>query len=73
MSRFVLTFILLSMMSSAGCSVDKGKDIYDMAQFEEKQHNNEHARQLYEEIAKKYPGTEFATKATQRLQEIPGK
>ena len=57
----------------AGCSGDKGKELFDTAQFEEKQHNEEHARTLYEEIVKKYPGTEFAKKASERLQVIKGK
>jgi TolA-binding protein len=57
----------------AGCTGDKGKELLDTAQFEEKQHNEEHALKLYEEIVKKYPGTEFAQKASERLRVIKGK
>lgn len=62
--------IMICMASLVGCTGDKGKELFDTAQFEEKQHNTEHARQLYEEIVKKYPGTQFATNASERLQAI---
>jgi len=70
MNITILIFIMVCMAALAGCAGEKGKELYDTAQFEEKQHNNEHARQLYEEIVKKYPGTKYATKATERLQAI---
>ena len=73
MNRWILIFMIVCMAALGGCSGDKGKQLYDTAQFEEKQHNNEHARQLYEELVKKYPGTEFAAKATERLQTLPTK
>ena len=71
MERTILIITMVCMAALGGCTGDKGKQIYDTAQFEEKQHNNEHARQLYEELVKKYPGTEFAAKATERLQTLP--
>lgn len=73
MNRWILIFMTVCMAALGGCAGDKGKELYDTAQFEEKQRNNEHARQLYEEIVKKYPGTEFAAKAAERLQVIKGK
>ena len=71
MNRLVL-ILVLSLCSAMlnGCSGEKGQELYDTAQFEEKQHNNEHARQLYEELVKKYPGTGFAIKGMERLQAI---
>jgi hypothetical protein len=68
MNRLMSILMVISMFLVAGCSLDKGKELYDTAQFEEKQHNSEHACQLYEELVKKFPGTEFADKASQRLQ-----
>ena len=38
--------------------------------FEEQQHNLEHATQIYNEIVKKYPDSEFARKANERLAEL---
>ena len=70
MNRQASLFMMVLMAALAGCTGDKGKELYDTAQFEEKQRNSEHARQLYEEIVKKYPGTESATKAAERLQAI---
>lgn len=54
----------------SGCSGNKAAELYDTAQFEEKQNNNEHAAKLYEEILKKYPDSEFAKKAEDRLAHI---
>lgn len=73
MKKVLVVIVAASMMALAGCSGDKGKELFDTAQFEEKQHNGEHARKLYEELVKKYPGTEFATKASERLKALPGK
>ena len=54
----------------AGCTGDKGKELFETAQFEEKQHNIPHALQLYEEIVQKYPGSENARKAGERLEQL---
>ena len=48
------------------CSGDPA-ELYDTAQFEEKQNNREHAGRLYEEIVKKYPDSPVAAKAKERL------
>ena len=45
----------------------KAKEIYEIAQFEELQKNQKHAKQLYEEIIEKYPKTDYARKANERL------
>jgi outer membrane protein assembly factor BamD (BamD/ComL family) len=73
MERTILIIMMVCMAALGGCTGDKGKQLYDTAQFEEKQRNNEHARQLYEELVKKYPGTEFAAKAGERLRTLPTK
>jgi outer membrane protein assembly factor BamD (BamD/ComL family) len=54
----------------AGCSGDKGKGSFETAQFEEKQNNRAHAVQLYEEIVRNYPGSEYGKKAAARLAEL---
>lgn len=73
MERTILIFMMVCLATLGGCTGDKGKELYATAQFEEKQRNNEHARQLYEEILKKYPGSEVAARAAERLQAISGK
>lgn len=68
-----LRLLMAAMVASsviAGCSGDKGKEQFATAQFEEKQNNRDHAVQLYEEIVKKYPGSETAVKAGERLAEL---
>lgn len=61
----VLTIILVTTWS--GCSGNGGQQQFDTAQLEELQDNREHAKQLYQEIIDRYPETEYARKAKQRL------
>ena len=53
----------------AGCG-DKAKDLYDTAQFEEKQFNKPNATKLYREIVKEYPNSIYAERAKARLVEL---
>ncbi|MFQ5588495.1 MAG: tetratricopeptide repeat protein [Nitrospiria bacterium] len=57
---------------STACANPEGKSqaLYETAQFEEEQRNFKHARQLYEEIIKKYPEASYAEKARARLKAI---
>ncbi|MEK6678922.1 MAG: tetratricopeptide repeat protein, partial [Nitrospirota bacterium] len=66
MRHVILILLMTFFVSLCGCS-DKAAEIYDIAQFEEKQKNNKHAAELYEDIIKKYPDSEYAKKAKQRL------
>jgi outer membrane protein assembly factor BamD (BamD/ComL family) len=68
--RRITILLLLGILTLAGCTGDKGKDLFETAQFEEQQHNQEHAVQLYREILKKYPDSSYAEKAGKRLAEI---
>ena len=49
------------------CSADKAVELFETAQFEELQNNNEHARQIYEDIINKYPQSDSAKKAKEKL------
>ena len=69
MGRLML-FFLCAVLATAGCSGDKGKELLETARFEEQQHNQEHAVQLYREILKKHPGTDAADTAGKRLTEL---
>jgi TolA-binding protein len=55
-----------------GCSNPEGKSqkLFETAQFEEQQNNFKHARQLYQEIIRKYPETSFAYKSASRLETL---
>jgi TolA-binding protein len=58
------------MLALSGCNGSQADELLDTAQFEEKQNNREHARQLYENILRDYPGSEAARKAQERLDRI---
>ena len=66
MKRLVLLAMVLMGLLGA-CSGDKSKELFETAQFEEKQNNREHARQLYQEIVTKYPESPAAKQAQERL------
>lgn len=73
-SKFVKTmlmlFLVLSVPVLSSCSTNRAEELYETAQFEELQNNREHARTLYEDIVKKYPDSEYALKAKDRLSDL---
>ncbi|MEK6681151.1 MAG: outer membrane protein assembly factor BamD [Nitrospirota bacterium] len=69
MRHIVLGLLMIFFVAMSGCS-DKAAGLYDIAQFEELQKNKKHATELYEEIIKKYPDSEYAKKAKERLSKL---
>jgi TolA-binding protein len=67
MKRTILISIMIFAIALSGCSGKKAEELYEIAQFEELQKNQVHARQLYQEIINKYPKNEYAKKAADRL------
>ncbi len=49
------------------CSGDKAKEMLETAEFEERQMNLPHAKQLYEDVIRLYPTSKEAAKAQARL------
>jgi hypothetical protein len=49
------------------CSGDKAKELIETAEFEERQMNLPHAKQLYEDVIRLYPTSKEAEKAQARL------
>ena len=73
MKRLILIFVTALFLAFSSCSEKKAEEAYETAQFEELQKNYAHARQLYEEILAKYPESEYAVKASERLKALQGK
>ena len=51
----------------AACSGDKAKELLETAEFEERQMNLPHAKQLYEDVIRLYPASKEAATARARL------
>jgi hypothetical protein len=64
----LITAVLLVFV--AACSGDNAKDLLETAEFEERQMNAAHAKQLYEEVIRRYPSSEAADKARGRLAKL---
>jgi len=64
--REALTCMLLCLCLSA-CTGDTAKQMLDTAEFEERQMNQAHATQLYEDLIRAYPSSKEADVARSRL------
>ena len=56
-------FVLLACSGNQG----ESKELFETAQLEELQKNPKHACQLYQDIIKRYPKSEYAKKSEKRL------
>lgn len=63
--RTSLCVLLLSL--TFACSGDKAKELLETAEFEERQVNLPHAKQLYEDVIRLYPASKEADTARMRL------
>jgi TolA-binding protein len=70
MYRLRSVISVAALLIVTGCSAGSGKELLETARFEEKQHNREHALRLYEEVVRKYPGSEYAIEAQERLNRL---
>ena len=70
MKSMFYSLMLVFAVGLLSCSADKAVELFETAQFEELQNNNEHARQIYEGIISKYPQSDSARKAEERLTAI---
>ena len=60
--------LLFSLM--VGCGGESPESLFETAQFEERQTNVAHARQLYQRIILEHPDSEWAKKAKARLEQL---
>ena len=73
MKRIILTLMMICSLAVSGCSGNSAKELFETAKLEELQNNQEHAGQLYEQIIKKYPNSEYAKSAQERLSALQEK
>ena len=64
-ARFILCALCCILLMS--CSGDKAKELLETAEFEERQMNLPHAKQLYEDVIRLYPNSKEAATARARL------
>jgi len=69
LKNMAVAALLLSLLLG-GCSGDKAKDLLETAEFEERQMNLPHAKQLYEEVIRFYPSSPQAQTARERLAKL---
>ena len=62
--------MVLFFAGMAACSRGNPQQLLETAQFEEKQHNKEHAVQLYQEILTRYGNSPEAATAAERLKTL---
>lgn len=67
MTRSLAMILCASVLAVAACSGDKPKELLETAEFEERQMNLPHARQLYEDVIRLYPTSKEAETARARL------
>jgi TolA-binding protein len=64
-TRLILCALFSVLLLS--CSGDKAKELLETAEFEERQMNLPHAKQLYEDVIRLYPTSKEAATAQARL------
>jgi outer membrane protein assembly factor BamD (BamD/ComL family) len=70
MKHIIPACLFVIALGLSGCTGDSAKEMYETAQFEERQNNQAHAKQLYEAIIKDFPNSEYAPKAGERLAQL---
>ena len=73
MKRVVAWMIPSLLLFLTACGPDQAAQLLETAQFEERQTNKAHARELYEEILRHYPDSPAAKTARTRLTELADK
>ena len=66
---WAVVLVWVVVMGLSGCGEDP-KQLFETAQFEEKQNNQAHARELYERVIQASPDSEWAQKAKERMQAL---
>ncbi|WP_455244724.1 tetratricopeptide repeat protein [Petrachloros mirabilis] len=70
MKRWIRTALTICVLSVSACNGDQATEMLETAEFEERQHNEAHAKQLYEDILRLYPSSKEAETARARLSRL---
>lgn len=70
MSNWMVGMVLACVLALTGCFGESAEQILKTAKFEELQRNDEHARQLYEQLVRDFAGSPEAAQAAARLAEL---
>jgi outer membrane protein assembly factor BamD (BamD/ComL family) len=70
MKKIIIVLMAIAAVTIAGCSGDNAKELFETAQLEELQKNHEHPTKLYRDILEKHPESEYAAKASDRLERL---
>ncbi|MBI4001608.1 MAG: tetratricopeptide repeat protein [Nitrospira defluvii] len=65
--------ILALLLTGSACGPDQAAQLLETAQFEERQNNRAHAKELYEDIIQHYPDSPAAQTARTRLAQLADK
>lgn len=72
MKYLKIRLFYLFLLFIIACGGSGAKELYETAKFEELQNNQRHALQLYEEIIRDYPESEFAKKSGEMIVKLKG-
>ena len=72
MNRVLTGTVLVLFLSGSACGPDQATQMLETAQFEERQTNKAHAKELYEDIIRHYPDSPAAKTARARLTALTG-
>ena len=70
MNSWIRAAIVLLLLVAGACSGEKAKEMIETAEFEERQMNVSHAKQLYEDLIRLYPKSQEAEIARTRLAKL---
>lgn len=73
MNRISAWLILTLLATGSACGPDQAAQLLETAQLEERQNNKAHAKELYEEIIRRYAESPAAQTARARLTQLTDK